>query len=327
MHHNIHLTLCALLISSCSFANETVEILDEQALTLIDVHAELQIVGEGFAWTEGPLWIEEGGYLLFSDIPNNVIHKYDRDSGMSVYLEKAGATGLVDGDYMQGSNGLLLNSQNELVLMQQGDRRIAVMDAPLSAPKGRYRTLTSHFDGQRLNSPNDGVYHSDGSLYFTDPPYGLTGTFEDERKELPFQGVYRLDVTGELFLLDDSVSAPNGIGITVDEKILLVAVSDDERPLWLAYDIANDGAVENRRVFYDATEVAKLEAGKPDGMAVHSSGLIFATGPGGVWLFTPEGEVLAKIKTGKLTANCALSADEKMLFLTAHDTLMTFPLK
>lgn len=321
------IALCTFLISSCSFGNDSVEILHERALTLIDPGAELEIVGDGFVWTEGPLWIEEGKYLLFSDIPNNVIHKYEPDVGVGVYLERSGATGLFEGDDQQGSNGLLLNSQNQLVLMQQGDRRVAVMESPLSAPEGRFRTLAGQFEGHRLNSPNDGVFHSDGSLYFTDPPYGLADIFEDARRELSFQGVYRLDTDGELLLLDDSARAPNGIALTVDEQTLIVAVSDSERPMWLAYDVLDDGSVQNRRVFFDATEAAKADEGMPDGMAVHTSGLIFATGPGGVWLFTPEGEVLAKIRTGKLTANCALSTDEKTLFMTAHDTLMMFPLK
>jgi gluconolactonase len=299
--------------------------MDDRASALLDTNAKITVLGTGYAWTEGPLWIEEGGYLLFSDIPNNVIHKYVPDEGVSVYLEESGATGLVEGDPDGGSNGLLLNRDGELVLFQQGDRRVAIMDAPLSRPVSKFRTLAGEYRALRLNSPNDGVFHSDGSLYFTDPPYGLDAIMDDERKELAFQGIYRLTSDGTLTLLDDTVSFPNGIGLSLDEKHLYVAVSDSAEPVWLAYDISG-GEVSNKRVFFDASEAAQQHGGLPDGMAVHSSGNIFATGPGGVWLFSPGGEVLARIFTGRQTANCTLSADERTLYMTAHDTLMSIPL-
>lgn len=312
-----------------SAATGSIDIIDDAALALIDPTSDLLIRSDGYKWTEGPVWIEDGGYLLFSDIPNNVIMKYQPEAGVSVFLRKAGATGLFAGDDMGGSNGLLLDRDGRLVLFQQGDRRVAAMDASLSEPAPRFTTLAGRYGGKRLNSPNDGVYHSDGSLYFTDPPYGLEKALDDPRKELPYQGIYRLDTEGTLELLDDSVSFPNGIAFTKDEKTLVVAVSDQEHPLWLAFDVQADGTLSNKRVFYDAIDLLGRdgEQGMPDGMAVHSSGILFATGPGGVWLFTPEGDVLAKIRTGRLTANCTLSDDEKTLFITAHDTLMTLPLK
>ncbi len=305
-----------------------VEILNPAALALIEPGARISVRGEGYKWTEGPLWIDDGGYLLFSDIPNNTIVKYQPGQGTSVYLRNSGATGLYPGDYGQGSNGLLLNERGQLVLLQQGDRRVAAMAAPLSAPAANFITLAGDYQGKRLNSPNDGVYHSDGSLYFTDPPYGLDKGLDDQRKELPMQGVYRLSAQGDLVLLDASVTFPNGIALSVDEKTLYVAVSDPQQPVWLAYDIVADGGLANKRIFYDASDLIGVagEQGVPDGMAVHSSGNIFATGPGGVWLFNPQGEVLAKIRTGKLSANCGLSADEKRLFIAAHDTLLEVPL-
>lgn len=306
----------------------SVEILDASAESFLSKEMQPAIRATGFGWTEGPLWITDGGYLLFSDIPNNVIHKYRPGIGTSVYLENAGATSLRPGDDEQGSNGLLLDAEGRLILLQQGDRRVAVMDAPLETPVARYLTLAGEFEGARLNSPNDAVYHSSGSLYITDPPYGLRDSFADERRELPFQGVFRLDPNGKLVLLDDSVSAPNGIALSVDEETLYVAVSDKENAVWLAYDVQSDGGIGNKRVFFDANRWANQEdqPGYPDGMAVHSSGVIFATGPGGVWLFSPSGELLARILTGRATANCTLSADESTLYMTAHDTLMTLHL-
>ena len=316
-------------IADVSASVFSIEIYQPAARALIDPSASMYIRGDGYQWTEGPLWVEDGGYLLFSNIPNNNIIKYQPGYGTSVYLDKSGATGIFPGDYGHGSNGLLLNAQGQLVMLQQGDRRVAAMAAPLSAPTANYVTLASHFQGKRLNSPNDGVFHSDGSLYFTDPAYGLEKGLDDERKELPIQGIYRVDISGDISLQDGSVQFPNGIGLSVDEKTLYVAVSDQQNPLWYAYDVARDGSLGNKRVFYDASDLVGIEGeqGVPDGMAVHSSGNIFATGPGGVWLFTPQGEVLAKIRTGRLTANCTLSADEKSLYITAHDALLEVKLK
>jgi gluconolactonase len=306
-----------------------IEILDARAKVLLDSAAIIEIRSEGHQWTEGPLWIEEGKYLLFSDIPDNQIMKFDPQSGTSIYLEPAGATGLVAGDDLAGSNGLLLNQKNQLVVTQQGDRRIAIMDAPLSAPSPRFITLTSDYNHKRLNSPNDGVFHSNGNLYFTDPPYGLKNGLQDKRKQLDFQGIYLLKSNTELVLLDDSVNYPNGILFTGDEKTLIVAVSDSDYPRWMAYDLQQDGRVKNKRVFFDASELVGKpgEQGLPDGMALHSSGVIFATGPGGVWLFTADGEVLAKIRTGQLSSNCALTADEKTLYVTADDYLLSVSLR
>ena len=303
----------------------SVKIYDEDAYLLLHYDMRPVIRSHNHEWTEGPLWVDEGGYLLFSDIPENRIYKYKPGVGTKVYLERSGATGLVEGDYTQGSNGLLLDGEGRLVLMQQGDRRVATMDAPVDEPAASYITLADRYDSKRLNSPNDAVYDSNGSMYFTDPPYGLPGLVDDERRELSFQGVYRLDPDGELVLIDDAVSYPNGIGLSPDGTTLYVAVSDVDDAVWLAYDVEPDGSVSNRRVFYDANELAGKagEYGYPDGMAVHSSGFIFATGPGGVWLFSPEGVPVARILTGRATANCTLSADEGTLYITADDTLMS----
>ncbi|MEL7450411.1 MAG: SMP-30/gluconolactonase/LRE family protein [Pseudomonadota bacterium] len=318
--------LLALSLAAQAAPETGVDILDDRARELVDEDATLGVLGEGYLWTEGPLWVEDGGYLLFSDIPNNVVHRYMPSEGVSVYLKPSGATGLHDGDSGQGANGLLLSPDGELVLMQQGDRRVAVMDAPLGSPAPRFRTLAAMLDGKRLNSPNDAVFHSDGSLYFTDPPYGLNGFMDDPGKALAFQGVYHLRKGGELELLDATLSLPNGIALSRDERTLYVAVSDEAAPRWMAYSVTDDGSLEDRRVFYDATDALREHEGLPDGMAVHSSGVLFATGPGGVWLFSPDGDVLARVYTGRKTANCALSSDERTLYMTAHDRVLALPL-
>ncbi|WP_041522685.1 SMP-30/gluconolactonase/LRE family protein [Gilvimarinus agarilyticus] len=308
-------------------AHTHIEILSPKALDYIDPRAQLITLGAGYAWTEGPLWVEDGGYLLFSDIPNNVIFKYSPGQGVSRYLDKAGATGLLSGDDNGGSNGLLLDNEGQLILLQQGDRRVARMQAPLDTPKAHYHTLTGSYNGSRLNSPNDATLDESGNLYFTDPPYGLAGGFDDSRRELNFSGVFRLTHNGELTLLDDSVKAPNGIALSPDNNTLYVAVSDAEQPIWLAYDLTSRGEAINKRVWFDARNASTADdKGVPDGMAVHSSGAIYATAPGGVWLFSPAGELLAKIHTGRLTANCALNTEEDYLYITAHDTLLGLPL-
>ncbi len=307
----------------------SIEIYDDRARQLLTEKTQVDVLAEGYKWTEGPVWVEQGQYLLFSDIPNNAVIKFSPKEGASHYLAPAGGTGLVAGDYVGGSNGLVINEAGELVLLQHGDRRVAKMTAPLNAPKPSFETIVGDYQGKRLNSPNDATYHSNGDLYFTDPPYGLRGKFTDARKELPYQGVFRSSPTGEITLLDDGLTAPNGIAFSVDQKTLYVTVSDDTLPAWYAYDVNADGTLANRRVFFDATpfDGKPGEQGKPDGMTVHSSGILFATGPGGVWVFDENGVPLAKIRTGQHTSNCELTSDEKYLYITADDFLMGVELK
>jgi gluconolactonase len=307
----------------------SIEIIDPRALQLIDPTKKIFIRADGFRWTEGPLWVDELQALLFSDIPNNRIMQYQPGIGTRLYLEPAGATALFPDDDNGGSNGLLLNKNNELILLQQGDRRVALMNAPLNRPAPQYKNVASEFKGKRLNSPNDAVLSRSGNLYFTDPPYGLSGGMTDKRRAIEFQGIYKVTPSGETVLLDDKVKFPNGIGLSIDQKTLYIGVSDPEHPHWLAYDLDEQGNTLNKRIFYDASKFKNNteHQGVPDGMATHSSGVLFATGPGGVWVFSPKGEVLAKIHTEKLTANCTLSSDEKTLYITAHDTLMSQSLK
>jgi len=304
----------------------SVEIYDVEALSVLAQDSKISIRGKGYTWVEGPLWIDDGQYLLFSDIPNNIIRKYDPLLGESIYLEGAGGTLSREQYKDAGSNGLILNSQKQLIIMQHGDRQVAVMNASLNNPKAEYSTVVSTFNGVVLNSPNDGVFSKNDTLYFTDPPYGLGGNIQ-RASELGFNGIYKLSATGEISLLDKQVTFPNGVGISPDNKTLYVAVSDPNNPLWLAYTLDNKENVSHKRVFYQLEKSTKGNShGLPDGMVVHSSGLIFATGPEGVWLFNPQGKVLAKIKTGQLTSNCTLTTNEEYLFITADDYLLSVPL-
>ena len=305
-----------------------IEILDDGALQLIDPNNEIEVIGEGFEWTEGPVWVDEGEYLLFSDIPNNTVFKIDADGDLSTYLKPSGFLGQSDYGKEPGSNGLLLDKDNRLVLMQHGERQVAKMKTSLSDPQAEFEVLADRFEGKRFNSPNDGVYDALGNLYFTDPPYGLPEQMNDPNKELDFQGVYCLKTSGEVVLVD-KLTRPNGIALAPDGRQLYVAVSDPEHAVWYRYDIVAPGQVEHKHLFYDATNLVGQEGqkGLPDGMKMHSKGYLFATGPGGVFVFDKSGNPIARIFTGQATANCAFSTDEKTLFMTADDYVLQMELK
>ncbi len=306
----------------------SIEILDDEALGLIDKDVIIEVIGSGFSWTEGPLWVDEGKYLLFSDIPNNKIFKIDAGGVVSEYLYPAGYTGDIPRAGELGSNALLLNEDRELVLMQHGDRRVAKMKAPLDEPKPIFESIVDNYEGKKFNSPNDATFDKNGNLYFTDPPYGLEERMDDPAKELDFQGVYCLKTTGELVLLD-KLSRPNGITFSPDGSSMYVAVSNPEHAVWYRYDVIGPGQIENKALFYDTTSLIGKEGqqGLPDGMKTHSKGYIFATGPGGVWIFNPKGIAIARIFTGQATSNCAFTKDEKTLFLTADDFVLKLALK
>lgn len=302
-----------------------VEQVDPALESIVSVQASVEILEEGFQWSEGPLWVEQEKMLLFSDVPKNTIYKWTEEKGLETYLMPSGYTVIIEGNGGEGSNGLLLNSKGELVICQHGDRRIVVMNAALEKPQTTYLTLADHYKGSRLNSPNDATYHSNGDLYFTDPPYGFINDDEGPLKELPFNGVFRLKPTGELDLLVDSLTRPNGI-ILLDDTTLLIANSDKMKARWYAYTITAD-SIHSGRIFYDATTEAQLENGLPDGMKISSKGIIYATGPGGVWIFDRSGKVLGKIKTTVASANCALDSNEKNLYITASNYLLRIPLR
>jgi gluconolactonase len=304
-----------------------IERLDPAIEALIPQNAVVEILAEGFEWSEGPVWIADGEYLLFSDVPQDTIFRWEEGTGSRVWLTPSGYTGSEPRGGESGSNGLLLDDRGRLVLCQHGDRRVARLDAPLDEPQPLFTTLVDRYDGKRFSSPNDAVFDSAGNLYFTDPPYGLPEGPDDPTKELPFNGVYRLSTDGEVILLTDQLSRPNGIALSPDEKTLYVANSDPERAIWMAYDIGSDGTVANNRVFFDATEMVFHRPGLPDGLKVDATGNLFATGPGGVLVFSPEGTHLATINTTKATANCAFDSDGSTLYMTADDTLLRVRLK
>ena len=276
-------SLAALLLVTCAAAQDTTnfpvigEIIREDPRfdRLIPKDARIEVVSCCFDWAEGPLWSKQGGFLLFSDIPRNSVMKWVAGKGVSLYVKPSGYTGVADYGAEPGSNGLLLDSEGRLVSCEHGDRRVSRMEKD-----GGKRTLVDNYEGKRLNSPNDGVFKSNGDLYFTDPPYGLPKQWDDPRRELDFCGVYRLAKDGKLTLLTKEMTRPNGIAFSPDEKTLYVAQSDPEEGDLDVLSGEGGRDAGPGRVFYDATDLVDKLPGLPDGMKVDKDGNLFATGAG-----------------------------------------------
>lgn len=286
---------------------------------IVPPDAVIEVLAEGFDWAEGPVWVEDGGYLLFTDVPRNVIWRWSEADGLSEFLRPSGFDG-EDGSHLRepGANGLTIEPSGALLMCDHGNRSLSRLDLAT-----REKTIVvDRFEGRRFNSPNDLVVAADGSVYFTDPPYGLEGLNDSPVKELEHNGVYRLAPDGRVELFDDSLSFPNGVALSPGGRTLYVAVSDPGRPVILAYDLAPSGLASSSRVLFDTTSLMGPDApGLPDGLKTDAQGRIFTTGPGGVLVLTPEGELLGVIDPGRATANCAFGEDGRTLFLAADDIL------
>jgi len=306
-----------------------IQIFDDEALKIISPDAKPTILASGFSWTEGPVWVEKGDFLLFSDIPNKKVYKLDKQLDTVTYLHPSGISVNDFTGKEAGSNGLLIDNEGSLVLLQHGGRAVGKMKTDVSSPKASYEILVDSYLEKRLNSPNDGAYDAEGNLYFTDPPYGLPLIMDDPTKELNYQGVYCLLKSGELVLLDDQLKFPNGICLSPDGKKLFVAVSNIEKPAYYEYDITTPGNVTNKKVFYDVRPFLEKEGyqGLPDGLKITESGYVLATGPKGLLIFNMKGKLLARVFTGQLTSNCALGKDEEKLYMTAHKFILSLDLR
>jgi gluconolactonase len=295
-----------------------IERLDPAFDQLVDPDVVIELLAEKkFEWAEGPVWDATARRLLFSDIPRNMIWEWSPQGGLKPFLVPAGYTGAEPFTGREpGSNGLAFNKAGELVLCQHGDRRVAKLVA------GKFVTLVDRYQGKRLNSPNDLVIKGNGDIYFTDPPYGLPKGAEDPAKELDFQGVYRLSAQGEVTLLTRELSRPNGIAFSPDERTLYVANSDPQRAIVMAYAVKSDGTLGTGKVFFDKTQAAQQkQPGLPDGLKVSRDGTVWATGPGGVFVYSPQGRQLATLATGVPTANVTFGDDGSTLFITADKNL------
>ncbi len=290
----------------------SIERLDGRLNALLPAEAQIEKLAEGFEWAEGPAWNRDTKSIVFSDIPRNSVFKWSERGGLELFLKPSGYTGSSSRGGESGSNGLAYAPNGLLTLCMHGDRRVAQLQAD-----GSFKSLAEYYRYRRFNSPNDLVFHSNGDLYFTDPPYGLEGNVNDPNKELLYQGVYLRRTDGEVVLLTDKMTRPNGIGFSPDEKTLYVANSDPALAHWMAYDVLDDGTIANGRVLFDATHFVASRKGLPDGLKVDQSGFIWATGPGGVLVLTPTGEHLGTIRPGEATANCGFGDDGTVLYLTS----------
>lgn len=296
----------------------TLESLDARFDALIAPDTKIEKIADDLLWSEGPIWIPRMRSLLFSDIPRNRVMQWNEEKGVSVFLERSGYTGAAPFTGREpGSNGLTLDLQGRLTLCQHGDRRVSTREAD-----GTMKPLAVGYNGRKLNSPNDLVFDAQGNLWFTDPPYGLPGTFTDPKKELDFQGVYRVAKDGAITLATRELEAPNGLAFTPDYRTLYVANSQSEAPLWKAFPVNADGTLGPSRVFFDAARLRKEGDGNPDGMKVDVNGMVFATGPGGVLVISPDGTLLGRILTGVPTSNVAFGEDGSTLFVTANHRVL-----
>jgi gluconolactonase len=289
-----------------------IEQLDPALADLLDVDANIEVLSIGHQWVEGPVWIKSKDCLLFSDVPRNKIHQWTQKGGTKVFMDPSGFDG-ESHEKEPGTNGLFLDRDGRLLACDHGNRRIYRLE-----DDGTKTTLADRFEGKRFNSPNDLVMNSRGDIFFTDPPYGLK---DESKRELDYFGVYHLAADGTVSLVTKALERPNGIGLSPDEKTLYVAQSHRPAPIYQAYDIADDGTIdENGRLLFDASEfAAKGDPGMPDGMTIDVHGNLWATGPGGVLIISPEGKLLGRILLGKSTANCCFGEDGSTLFITSSD--------
>jgi gluconolactonase len=320
-------TLCLLLLAVTGSAHAqlhprptnapVIRALDPRFSALVPEGAEVEKIVEGHEWVEGPVWVRDGGYLLFSDVVKNGIYRWKDGEGEEAFLEPSGYTGTARfAGAEPGSNGLAVDAAGRLVFARHGDRQIARLE-----PDGSVTVLADRYQGNRLNSPNDLVFHSGGDLYFTDPPFGLPGSYDDPSKELPHQGVYRLGRDGGLTLVTAELSAPNGIAFSPDGHTLYVSNADARRLLWMAFAVRPNGTLGKGRVLFDGTRAFAGRRGTADGMKVDEHGNIFGVGPGGVYVFTPKGTLLGWIDFAGNVGNVAWGEDGSTLFIAANSAV------
>jgi gluconolactonase len=280
---------------------------------------QIQQLADGFIWSEGPVWVGDGGYLVFSDVPGNVVYRWSEADGVSEFLNPSGYAGPPTDAFAEpGQNGMALDAAGDLLACDHGNRALARIDL-----KTRKKTLfLEHWQGKRFNSPNDLAVSKTGAIYFTDPTYGLKGRNASPLRELDFNGVYRLRPDGTLDLLDADLTFPNGVALSPDEGRLYVSVSDPKGAVLMVYDLGPDGLPTSKAVFFDAMPLQEAGGpGLPDGMCLDTEGRLYATGPGGVLVLTPEAELIGVIETGTAIANCAFGEDGSTLFLASNHTL------
>ncbi|MFT3747815.1 MAG: SMP-30/gluconolactonase/LRE family protein [Agriterribacter sp.] len=307
-----------------------IEWYDKTKPSLVDTGATAEIIGRGFDWSEGPLWIASLKKLIFSDVPQNKIYQWQEGDTMStVYLTPSGYTDAAPRKGETGSNGLALDRKGKLLLCQSGNRQVAQMDAALDSPAAMYTALAKGYNSRRFNSPNDLITDSKNNIYFTDPIYGLPEGELDPERDLKFEGVYKIS-NGKVALLIDSIPRPNGLALSSDEKTLYIASSDDKKPAWYAYKLDDNGKILSGGVLLDAIPLkskAEVKQG-PDGFKLDDAGNIFSAGPDGINIISSQGKLLGLIKIyGRSCSNCVFNESKNTLFVTADDVVLKITLR
>jgi gluconolactonase len=310
------------LLPAFAAAQESIERLDPALDAILDPAAKIETLCTGFDWAEGPVWDEKEKRLLFSDVPRNTIYQWkEGDSEATVFMKPSGYTGVADYGGEPGSNGLAMDAQGVLYFCEHGDRRVSYL-----TPGGGKRTLADNYNGKRFNSPNDLAIARNGDVYFTDPPYGLPGRERDQQfREIPFHGVYRVTPQGVVSLVTRALDRPNGVAISPDGRTLYVAQSHGPAPIIMAYAIQPDGSTDRGKLFFNCKDLKG--PGAPDGLKVDAKGNVFSTGPGGCLILSPEGKLLGRILCGRPTANVAFGENGKRLYLTSDDRILRVSLK
>lgn len=308
---------CLATVSAMSMPSSLqaqIDRLDPRFDALIPPDAVIEVLADGLEWAEGPVWDAADDALLVSDVPRNVVLRWKEGEGLREFLSPSGYTGEEPFTGPEpGSNGLIFDAQGRLLLCQHGDRRVVRRE-----PDGSITVIADRYDGKRFNSPNDLVFGPNGDLYFTDPPYGLPGRFDSPEKELDFQGVYRVSSDGTVSLLTTELEAPNGIGFSPDGSTLYVSSSGSDHG-WMAFPVLEDGSIGEGHRF---AEVTSDDPGEPDGLVIDVDGNLFATGPGGVHVFAPDGTRLGRIVTGVPTGNVAWGDDGTVLYIAANHRIL-----
>ena len=341
---NTTLLLLALYSLGCNSADNTsvnskrinsdsaigkVELYDKNAVSVFDTNATIEVIGKGFNWSEGPVWVADKKILLFSDVPENKIFQWKENDSVKLFLADPGEADNGGRKGGNGSNGLAIDANGKLILCQSGARHVARLENLTNSSKPLYTTLSANYNGKKFNSPNDLVVDSRNNIYFTDPIYGLPQQENDPTRELKFEGVFKISPGGKTTLLIDSISRPNGLALSADEQTLYIASSDNIKPAWYAYHLEN-GKIKNGGILFDALplkEKALVKQG-PDGLKLDKYGNIFSAGPDGINIISPQGKLIGLIKIfNRMTSNCAFNETKSIVFITADDLILKIRLR
>ena len=296
---------------------------DRRLQAVLDTHSTPEVLSTGYKWLEGPTWDRKRNKLYFTDVPRNIAYSWSRKDGVVEFLNPSGKTDEPDDPYQNGANGLLYEVETDsVILCNHGLRQVQRVDLTTL----NRQTLTDRYEGHRYNSPNDVCKSTKGDFYFTDPPYGLSGQDDSPVKEMSHNGVYRLSPSGDVLLLVEDMTRPNGVILSPDERYLYITQSDANDPIMRRLTLSSEGAIKKDERWFDFSPYSDMR-GHPDGIAVSEDGVIFVAGPGGVLVIATDGTALGHINTGRPTANCCFGEDSRTLFITAKNILLRLPTK